>query len=136
MPKKRPMPTEKVKEIRIGAKVITGGTSANFLNNSTREMPKAIPKIPPMRPIITASIKNCVIMVRYVAPRALRIPISLVRSVTETIIIFIMPMPPTRSEMAATLPRKRVSVAVVEFIVSIRLVMLLMVKSSSLPIPK
>ena len=36
------------------------------------------------------------------APRDLRIPISLVRSVTDTSIIFITPIPPTIREMAAT----------------------------------
>ena len=35
------------------------------------------------------------------APSALRVPISRVRSVTETIIMFITPMPPTSSESAA-----------------------------------
>ena len=36
------------------------------------------------------------------APSALRIPISLVLSVTETSIMFITPIPPTSREMAAT----------------------------------
>ena len=38
------------------------------------------------------------------APRALRIPISLVRSVTVTSMMFITPIPPMSSEMAATTP--------------------------------
>jgi len=41
---------------------------------------------------------------RCLAPRARRIPISLVRSVTETSIIFMIPMPPTASEMKAMTP--------------------------------
>ena len=38
------------------------------------------------------------------APIAFRIPISLVRSVTETSIMFMIPMPPTRREIAAMPP--------------------------------
>ena len=38
------------------------------------------------------------------APMAFRIPISRVRSVTETSMMFIMPMPPTSSEMPAMPP--------------------------------
>ena len=44
---------------------------------------------------------NCCMMYRSLAPRDLRMPISRVRSVTETSMIFIMPMPPTTREMAA-----------------------------------
>ena len=40
------------------------------------------------------------------APRALRMPISRVRSVTDTSMMFMMPMPPTTREMAAMPPRK------------------------------
>ena len=46
------------------------------------------------------------------APMALRRPISRVRSVTDTSMMFMMPMPPTSSEMAAMAPRNSVSVAV------------------------
>ena len=38
------------------------------------------------------------------APTALRMPISRVRSVTVTSMMFITPMPPTSSEIAATAP--------------------------------
>jgi hypothetical protein len=41
-------------------------------------------------------------------------PISRVRSVTETSIIFITPIPPTMSDIAATPPRNRVSVPVTD----------------------
>lgn len=37
----------------------------------------------------------------FFAPSALRVPISLVRSVIETSIIFITPIPPTKREMPA-----------------------------------
>ena len=44
------------------------------------------------------------------APIAIRMPISRVRSVTETSMIFMMPMPPTSSEIAATPTSRTASV--------------------------
>ena len=61
-------------------------------------------------------------MLRSLAPSALRMPISRVRSVTDTIIMFIMPMPPTSREMAAMAVR----------IATTMLIMLVMVSSISL----
>ena len=60
-----------------------------------------------------ASAKNCSIMSRRLAPIALRTPISRVRSVTDTSIMFITPMPPTSSEMPAIAPRNTTKVLVV-----------------------
>jgi len=40
------------------------------------------------------------------APSALRNPISRVRSVTETSMTFVMPMPLTNREIAAVIPRR------------------------------
>jgi len=40
------------------------------------------------------------------APMAIRMPISRVRSVTDTSMMFMMPMPPTMREMEATEPRR------------------------------
>ena len=51
-------------------------------------------------------------MSRLVAPTALRSPISRVRSVTETSMMFIIPTPPTKSEMAAMAARKSVKTLV------------------------
>ncbi len=48
------------------------------------------------------------------APMALRMPISRVRSVTVTSMMFMTPMPPTSSEMAATAPSSTVKVLVDE----------------------
>ena len=45
---------------------------------------------------------------------ALRMPISRVRSVTVTSMMFMMPMPPTTSEMAATALRSRVKTPVTD----------------------
>ena len=41
------------------------------------------------------------------APIALRMPISRVRSVTVTSMMFMTPMPPTSSEIAATAPEQQ-----------------------------
>ena len=49
-------------------------------------------------------------MIRGVAPSALRSPISRTRSVTDTSMMFITPMPPTSSEMPAIPPSSTVSV--------------------------
>ena len=49
-------------------------------------------------------------MTRGVAPSALRSPISRMRSVTDTSMMFMTPMPPTMSEMAAIPPSRMVSV--------------------------
>ena len=67
------------------------------------------------------------------APTARRMPISRVRSVTETSMMFMMPTPPTTSDTLATAPRS--SVRVMEIISSTRKTsaMLWIVKSSSLP---
>ena len=52
------------------------------------------------------------------APIALRMPISRVRSVTLTSMMFITPIPPTSSEIAATSPSSVVNTLVVAFEVS------------------
>ena len=52
------------------------------------------------------------------APIALRIPISRVRSVTLTSMMFITPIPPTSSEIAATSPSRVVKTLLVALEVS------------------
>ena len=120
MPKKRPMPTEKLKEMMIGAAVMTVWKRPDLAIARAIPTPQAMPRRPPMTPMTTDSMRNCIMMFWKVAPSALRMPISRVRSVTETIMIFMIPMPPTMSEMAAILPRKRVSMVVVLVMVSMR----------------
>ena len=56
------------------------------------------PMAPPIKQIVAASTRNCSKMVRRLAPMALRMPISRVRSATETNMMFMMPMPPTKSD--------------------------------------
>ena len=49
----------------------------------------------------------------FVAPMAMRTPISRVRSVTVTNMMFMIPMPPTRSETEAIESRRTVNVLLV-----------------------
>ena len=67
--------------------------------------PTATPSRPPTPESTTVSIRNCWVMSPRLAPRARRMPISRVRSVTVASMMFMMPMPPTRSEIAAIVPR-------------------------------
>ena len=52
------------------------------------------------------------------APIALRMPISRVRSVTVTNMMFMTPIPPTKSEIPATAPSNSVNVPVTVLTVS------------------
>src|SRR5512135_1117640 len=72
------------------------------------ETPVMMPMMPPMRDRVSASMMNCSLMSHVFAPMAMRMPISRVRSVTDTSMMFMMPMPPTRSETDAMAPRSRV----------------------------
>ena len=80
-------------------------------------IPSTMPIAPPTTVKTTASIKNCISISFRFAPIALRRPISLVRSVTVTNIIFIIPIPPTKSEMAAIPERTNVKIDNTLFIV-------------------
>ena len=71
--------------------------------------PSAIPISPPTIVSATASARNCEVMSERVAPIALRRPISRIRSVTLVSIMFMIPMPPTSSEMPAIEPSTTVS---------------------------
>ena len=57
--------------------------------------------MPPIKQSMIASMTNCIRIVRRFAPSAIRTPISLVRSVIDTSMIFMTPTPPTISEIAA-----------------------------------
>ena len=61
----------------------------------------------PITRSVTASTRNCVRMSRARAPTASRSPISRVRSVTDTSMMFMMPMPPTTSDTEATAASSR-----------------------------
>ena len=91
-----------------------------------------MPMAPPIRQSSTASIKNCCKMLLCLAPIAIFMPISLVRSVTETSMMFMTPMPPTTSETTAMLEMSRRMVEMVSSIVCLMLSEFL-VKKSFLP---
>ena len=65
-----------------------------------------------------ASMRNCVSTSRPCAPTASRMPISRVRSVTDTSMMFMTPIPPTSNEIPATPPSITVIVRLVAFAVS------------------
>ena len=64
--------------------------------------PSSTPTVPPNPASVTASSRNCVRILDWRAPMALRTPISRVRSVTLTSMMFITPMPPTSSATEPT----------------------------------
>ena len=66
-----------------------------------RPMPSITPKTPPALVSTADSVRNWAMMVRRLAPRAFLRPISAVRSVTETSMMFITPMPPTSRDRLA-----------------------------------
>src|SRR3989304_5861649 len=74
-------------------------------NNTPRRMPIN----PPTKVMMSASKRNCLKILADVAPTALRNPISLVRSATDTYITFIMPTPPTRREIDVSAKSKIVT---------------------------
>jgi hypothetical protein len=104
VPKKRPVSTEAPKASAIEYGAITGTTPA--ILNWLPAIPAATPARPPNSETRTASTRNWTMMSLRRAPTAFRIPISRVRSVTETGMMFITPIPPTRSEIAATSPSR------------------------------
>src|SRR5436190_1949004 len=71
--------------------------SSRRLRSSPVPIPRMIPRMPPIKVSVAASTRNCQRTSRRVAPIALRKPISRVRLVTDTIMIAITPIPPTRS---------------------------------------
>ncbi len=72
-------------------------------------------------------------MLIFVAPSALRMPISRVRSVTDTSMMFMMPMPPTSSDTPAIDARSDVIVRVISVRVAAISSSVRAVKSSSAP---
>ena len=109
-----------------------GKLLTNWLKIKPIKPDKAMPMKPPSKQINTASIKNCDKMFICRAPMAMRTPISLVRSVTDTNMIFITPMPPTISEIKAMLEINIVIVPVVDSMVCL-IESLLRVKKSLVP---
>ncbi len=80
--------------------------------------PMTMPMTPPRELVMAASITNWVRMVCRFAPRDFRIPISRVRSVTDTSMMFITPTPATSREMPAMPPIMRDMVETISFMES------------------
>ena len=80
--------------------------------------PASTPIIPPRRLRVMASMRNWSLMATGCAPTAMRMPISRVRSVTLTSMMFMMPMPPTTSDMPAIAPSSSVMICEMELTVS------------------
>jgi len=86
------------------AKKTDHGVTLDIKNIETKidtPIPKRMPIIPPLTDRIIASSRNCLRMSDRFAPNAFRSPISRVRSVTETSIIFATPIPPTKRAIDA-----------------------------------
>src|SRR6266702_1035176 len=74
-------------------------------------MPAATPRALPARQRPMASARNWSRISPSRAPTAMRSPISRVRSVTDTSMMFIIPTPPTTREMVAALAKERPGLA-------------------------
>ena len=114
------------------------GTLDGIPNDDTKVLaatPTMTPNSPPVTLISTDSIRNCSEMTGPVAPTAIRRPISLVRSVTLTSMMFMMPIPATNSEKAAATTRMMVTVSIVDDMVCIISACERMVKSSAASLP-
>ena len=72
--------------------------------------PTTMPASPPAALITTASNRNWRMTSLPRAPTAMRRPISRVRSVTDSSVMFMMPMPPTSNDTAATAASSHVMV--------------------------
>src|SRR5205814_7769563 len=100
-PKKIPTLAETNSAEATAQSVIAEGMPINRVTVFARKIPNSVPMIPPTNAMVPDSIKNWLRTSRRFAPSALRIPISLVRSVTETSMMFMITMPPTIKEMEA-----------------------------------
>ena len=89
--------------------------------------------MPPATASASASARNCSRTWRGFAPTAMRTPISRVRSLTLTSMMFMMPMPPTSSDTAAMLASSSVSASLLSCLRDAVSVRFLTVKSSSSP---
>jgi hypothetical protein len=100
-PKKTPIPIEIKKDSKIEAIETWTKTGVKVAIKKDTNIPNKIPRHPPVKQTNADSIRNCLNISSRLAPIANLIPISLVLSVTLTNIIFIIPTPPTSSEIPA-----------------------------------
>src|SRR5581483_738390 len=81
--------------------LITDGMPINSVTLFAIKIPNPTPMRPPTNAIVLDSIRNCRSTSERRAPMALRMPISRVRSVTDTSMMFMMTIPPTMREIPA-----------------------------------
>ena len=130
-PKKIPVSVQTAKLITMVQPSMEMGQWATFFTVNEAAMPSMTPMIPPVTLSMIASMRNWFRISMPRAPTLMRRPISRVRSVTLTYMMFMMPMPPTMSEMPATQPNRMVSMSVVDVIIDASSSWERMLKSSS-----
>jgi hypothetical protein len=99
MPKKRPIEAETRIAITIEKGSTVEGIEVVAVTILAMPKPKRIPMTPPVLEITEDSTRNWKRISLRRAPTDIRIPISLVLSVTATSIMFMTTIPPTRRAM-------------------------------------
>src|SRR5260221_7032871 len=114
-PATTPTKAEKT-EAKTNEKIVTNiSQPVNWTTTAVTTQPRKMPMAPPNNPTAAASMRNWERISKRRAPTALRRPISRVRSVTETSMIFMIPMPPTTRETAAMMVKNQLIVFVMLF---------------------
>ena len=98
------MPTDTLKEMMMAAGVGVAFIPTAAPTAVVATQPMRMPIRPPRELVTAASITNCRMITLLSAPRDFRMPISRVRSVTDTSIIFMTPTPATSREIPAIPP--------------------------------
>ncbi len=101
MPNSNPTETENTNASAIELKVMMVDHPASMAIARDSTNPTTIPISPPENEISTASTRNCRTMSLWRAPMARRTPISRVRSRMLASMMFMIPIPPTSSEIEA-----------------------------------
>ena len=118
IPKIKPIAVENDSARIIGVAVIKEFKPLKDFKTQEIRYARPMPSTPPDKLNIMLSVKNCINISLFFAPRDFLIPISRVLSVTDTNIMFIIPMPPTSSEIAAIPPRAMERIWEIELAVS------------------
>ena len=107
-PKIRPIDPDIIIVDKVVVNPTEAGNGVITPNRNTPVKPVVVPTRPPIVDKISASNKNCIRISDCFAPIAFLKPISSVLSLTETSIIFIIPIPPTMSDTAPIPANKNV----------------------------
>ena len=101
IPKTTPIRVENTTATPMAGTLMDTGICMIFEITCARITPLTTPMMPPRLVSTADSVRNCSKIRFFLAPMAFFRPISLVRSVTDTSMMFITPMPPTKREMLA-----------------------------------